>query len=343
MSDIRICVAISTFNRLELLKECINCLRKQTRKIDQIFVIDNGSTDLSLQWLNEQSDIKVLHEPINIGASAAFSKVIQEGYNNEFHWVWIMDDDAFPREDCLANLIKSPHFTTAMDTALAPVVFENGGIAHGHRGINNLRDKELQLQTPIPYSFYTSENDDIEISFISFVGLLVGKEVIKKIGFPDSRYFIFNDDLEYSIRIGSNGHRLYLNKNAVMFHRFPVSYSNVDINSIYEQLTSSTVHKTLFKKAKDKIAFSQLFDSMAERTIYFYIGRRNLIYTILKYKGWSAQTALYILKNFFDAFIGVIFSKTKKLKLTKVLYHSFKQGITGKFDNKKLLSYKENT
>jgi rhamnopyranosyl-N-acetylglucosaminyl-diphospho-decaprenol beta-1,3/1,4-galactofuranosyltransferase len=342
MSTNTICAVITSFNRLSLLQENIRCLKNQTTPVDGIIVINNGSTDGTLEWLRTQEPfIKVLQEDKNIGASAAFSQVIQLAYELEYDWIWIMDDDAFPTKECLQNLISSKYFSDGHDVALAPIVIENEVIAHGHRGIVDISNDNMIIQAKISNDFYKSDMKEIEVSFISFVGLMVGKNVIKKIGYPDGKYFIFNDDLEYSMRINKSDFKMYMIKDAVMFHRFPVEYEKRDIPAIFNSLSDVQTSKKLTDKIRDKIAFSRLFNDVSDRTIYFYIGRRNLLYTLIKYKGLNWKLWVFMLKNFFDALFGIIFSKTSKLTLFRILYHAYKQALTGKFDTQKLLSYRK--
>ncbi|MCD6105633.1 MAG: glycosyltransferase, partial [Thermosipho sp. (in: Bacteria)] len=40
-----VCAVVVTYNRKELLLECLEALRKQTRPLDAIYLIDNASTD----------------------------------------------------------------------------------------------------------------------------------------------------------------------------------------------------------------------------------------------------------------------------------------------------------
>ena len=52
------CIVV-TFNRLPLLKKCLNSIRNQTNKDFDIIVVNNGSTDGTKEWLvffgNEKS------------------------------------------------------------------------------------------------------------------------------------------------------------------------------------------------------------------------------------------------------------------------------------------------
>ena len=48
----KLTVIIPTFNKIELLKECLQSLTKQTFKDFETIVIDNGSNDKTAEFLN---------------------------------------------------------------------------------------------------------------------------------------------------------------------------------------------------------------------------------------------------------------------------------------------------
>lgn len=49
----KVAAIVVTFNRITLLKECIEALRKQSYADFSIIVVDNGSTDGTNLWLSE--------------------------------------------------------------------------------------------------------------------------------------------------------------------------------------------------------------------------------------------------------------------------------------------------
>ena len=59
MND-KIAVIVITYNRLKFLKEIIESIRKQTRKADEIFVINNSSSDGTSEWLIGQNDLTII-------------------------------------------------------------------------------------------------------------------------------------------------------------------------------------------------------------------------------------------------------------------------------------------
>ena len=58
----KVIAVVVTYNRQALLSECITALRKQSRPLDAILVINNGSTDGTEDWLRQQPDI-IFHYP----------------------------------------------------------------------------------------------------------------------------------------------------------------------------------------------------------------------------------------------------------------------------------------
>lgn len=58
-----ISVIVPTFNRLSLLQETIQSVRAQSFRDFEIIVVDDGSTDGTLEWLRSQADLHVVSQP----------------------------------------------------------------------------------------------------------------------------------------------------------------------------------------------------------------------------------------------------------------------------------------
>jgi len=212
MDKIKIAVVVVTYNRKELLQECLNSLLKQTRIPDSILIIDNASTDGTREILEKY----YLKNPIfdylslknNTGASGGFYYGIKKAYEKGFDWIWVMDDDATPKKDCLEKLLSKKGANKNIDI-LAPLKIDiHGKIQTNHFG--NFSDKSFSIR-PL-------RKDDREISFSSFVGPLFNRNVIKKVGFPNENFFIWHTDYEYFLRIKTAGFKTYLVDSAVIVH-----------------------------------------------------------------------------------------------------------------------------
>lgn len=100
----KIIAVVVTFNRLQLLQRVIQSLQKQSVAISKIIVVNNGSTDGTKEWLGGQSELHVIHQE-NVGGSGGFYRGIQEASQMNCDWIWCMDDDVFPSENCLEMLL----------------------------------------------------------------------------------------------------------------------------------------------------------------------------------------------------------------------------------------------
>ena len=115
-----VCAVVVTYNRKTLLLECLEALRKQTRPVDGIYIIDNASTDETPEVLKESGYIPELPpselaepyeiehqisnlvngEPIkifyvrmheNTGGAGGFYEGVKRGYEKGYDWLWLMD------------------------------------------------------------------------------------------------------------------------------------------------------------------------------------------------------------------------------------------------------------
>ena len=100
----KVIAVIVTYNRQHLLSNCITALKNQTRKVD-ILVINNGSTDDTAKWLKKQKNIDHITQE-NLGSGGGFYTGIKTAFERGYHWIWLMDDDGFPKEDALEKLLE---------------------------------------------------------------------------------------------------------------------------------------------------------------------------------------------------------------------------------------------
>ena len=206
----KIIAVVVTFNRRDLLKRNIECLRLN-KPISSILVINNGSTDGTKEWLDEQKDLSVIHQA-NVGGSGGFYTGIEYAYQAGADWIWCMDDDVFPREDCLEKLLAK-----ATDTnigILAPRRLMDGEIfCHDFQAYN--------LTNPFT-SMYAKRlvneqvNTPTNIKGTAFEGPFISREVVEKIGLPNKDLFIFCDDTDYCLRAVLAGFRIVYVPNALM-------------------------------------------------------------------------------------------------------------------------------
>ena len=89
-------IVIVTYNRCDLLKECITCALQQTIAATHIVVIDNACTDDTDRYLNSLSIPQLVHYRLdhNAGGAGGFYEGLKKAHElgDEAHI--IIDDDA---------------------------------------------------------------------------------------------------------------------------------------------------------------------------------------------------------------------------------------------------------
>ena len=211
----KITAVVVTFNRLELLKQGIECLRKQ-QKLTGIIVVNNGSTDGTREWLDAQPGLLVVHQD-NVGGSGGFYTGIERAYSEGADWIWCMDDDVFPHPDCLDRLL--PYTDRPEVGILSPRRLLEGKVfTHEFRHFNftnpvgSLHGRKLAKQ---------QVNQATEIVGADFEGPFISRRVVEKIGLPNRELFIFCDDTDYCLRAHLAGFKLLYIPEALMDkHKF---------------------------------------------------------------------------------------------------------------------------
>lgn len=205
-----IIAVVVTYNRRELLKRSIACLRLNT-PVSSIVVVNNGSTDGTGAWLDEQEDLTVIHQE-NVGGSGGFYRGIQYAYQAGADWIWCMDDDVFPRPDCMEHLL--PYTYEPRVGILAPRRLMEGQIF-----TNDFQ--KVNLSNPFA-SMYQQKlkkqvvNGPVDICGTAFEGLCISRKAVAEIGLPNKELFIFCDDTDYCLRAVLAGFRILYIPSALM-------------------------------------------------------------------------------------------------------------------------------
>ena len=176
---------VVTYNRRALLSECITALRNQTHKPDAILVVNNGSTDNTEQWLQSQDDLFFVTQK-NVGSGGGFNTGIHWAFKHHYTWIWCMDDDGYPKQDALENILNANTDTLCLRNC----------------AVINKEDKKSFVWKTKNYATI----DDVDTNIIEgvghpFNGTMLHRSIIERVGLPQPRLFVWGDESEYFCRI----------------------------------------------------------------------------------------------------------------------------------------------
>lgn len=292
---------IPTYNRKHLLDECLRALLLQTRSLDAIIIVDNASTDGTNELLLENGyfnipTIDYIRLPDNTGSSGGFHEGIKRGFERKFDWLWLMDDDAEPKEDALEKLFASGMHLPSDTVSLSSLIIESDNtIDRGMRGHYNIY---LSRQFPLDECSYNKYI--CKIGYSSYVGMMLKSNILDVVGFPRKDFFAFFDDIEFCLRLSKCGN-LYLIKDSVVLHK-----------NIF--LKSNQNNRILIQN------YWRIYYSFRNPILILLIHNTNMMGLLFGY--------LKIIFRLFRNILAIIFFDKYKLYRIRTLIKAFSHGCT---------------
>lgn len=335
------CAVVVTYNRKNLLLECLEALKNQSKTLDAIYLIDNASTDGTGEFLLEKGYIEelpddnpnkkwnrcynisnLINEKIikfyyiqlneNTGGAGGFHEGVKRAYEDGYDWLWLMDDDSEPLKDSLEKLTN--YFDEKNVSALASVVKSvDNKIVPLHRKVFDFKSLTNFNITKTVDPELIDNNKVLKIDDASFVGLLVNRRSIKKIGFPKKKFFIHSDDTEYSIRLRSVGEILIITDSVIQ-------------------------HKTDFNSSKylKKSFLGRTFYRVKYKNYWLnYYAVRNNVWLLKKYRKPMPFLWIILLFSWLVSASAIILFDDHKFRRMKFLTSAYSDGLKNHFDNKK--------
>lgn len=267
--------------------------------LDEIIVVDNGSTDGTVELLGSlYPQVTVLRMPENVGAAGGWAEglryaALEKGYD----WIWNLDDDSVPGDNALEFLIS------------------------GARGV--LEDPLLGMLAPLPVHKDTGESYPPllwregfhsppshvlrePIWFADMViasGCLVRREVAQTAGLPPADFFMDFFDFAYCLQVRKAGYKIGV------INTCPFSHTIGDVRE--------------FLLLGRRIVWAE----HAPWREYYKV--RNLTYLISRsYPSVSAKAFLF--KTLLRHFIAVVLFHRQRIGAARKMVQGFADGRAGR-------------
>lgn len=177
----RVSAVIVTFNNAMMLRELICDLFSQTYPPDHIIVVDNASDDNTPQVMrNNFPGVKYMRLRENTGSAGGYYEGIKAALENS-DLIWTLDDDVRLRDNSLEELLNG---LEGLGSVGKVGIVRSVGRTH-------------------PHSFPT------ELEICPWRGSLIRADAIREVGLPSKEFFIYGEDLEYSLRLKKNGFKCF--------------------------------------------------------------------------------------------------------------------------------------
>jgi rhamnopyranosyl-N-acetylglucosaminyl-diphospho-decaprenol beta-1,3/1,4-galactofuranosyltransferase len=204
---------IHTWNDAAVIEQLLDALQRQTRPADAILIVDNASTDGTLDRAFSEA-VTVIRNRENLGPSGAVRIGLAHALEQRFDWTWVLDADSVPEPDALEKLLA--FFDYLPDIQQERVCFLN---ALPLTAKGEVKEQPISLaggrMRPLPLDM---ARDFTECDLALWSGSLYRMSAVARIGLPSDDYVTAYGELEYGYRALQLGLISCIVHNCVIHH-----------------------------------------------------------------------------------------------------------------------------
>ena len=197
MANDSVAVIVVNWNGIDYLQSCLASMACQTFASYGVIVVDNGSTDGSVQWVRQTfPQVRVIANSRNLGFAEANNVAIAE---SQSEYVVLLNNDACPEPDWLTGLVSAAETDIRVGMVASQVTFadrpgtlDSAGIEVDVLGVAWNR----HLGKPVD----RGATELVHIFGPSGSAALYRRSMLDEIGAFDARYFAYYEDVDLAWR-----------------------------------------------------------------------------------------------------------------------------------------------
>jgi GT2 family glycosyltransferase len=211
-----VAVLVVNWNGGDLLTRCLESLERQRRRPDHIVVVDNGSTDDSLQRAEPLlRGVELIRLPTNAGFARANNIAAQAA--RAFDALALLNPDAVADPGWLESLVSAAareptaaSFASQMLLASTPQYLDGAGDSYHVSG------RAWRNGHRVPSSEWPAV--DVEVFGPCAAAALYRRDAFEEVAGFDERYFCYFEDVDLAFRLRLRGYRCIYVHSAVVRH-----------------------------------------------------------------------------------------------------------------------------
>jgi len=223
MKSFNISVTILCTNEKKYLNSNLTSLEKQTVRADNIYLLDNNSTDGSVEFVrNKFPRVKIIQNKQNLGFSKANNIGLRTAFKNKSDFCLLLNPDTVSEKTMIEELVstylraKRTHYKIGL---IQPVIL----LFQPKKTINTIGNTIHFLGYGYCRDYlkrYQPIKNDKKIVSVSGAAMLISKEFYDAVGELDEDFFMYNEDQDLSWRGLIKGYNHFLSVRSVVYHDY---------------------------------------------------------------------------------------------------------------------------
>jgi len=232
-------IVICNYNKADKVLECIQCILESKFQDFDIYVVDNASTDNSVEAIKEKyadkykDKITLLVNDENLGGSGGFNRGLRYAYDKGYEYLMCVDNDAMLDENAVGNLYKFLEEHTEAGMAGSKIYhLENPDYIQQF-------GQEIDFEyfcTVVPHLNMYEDGSMPEYLYVDSVAacsLMIRRSTIDKIGFMPEENFLYWDDTEWCYLCNKAGLKVASVGNSMALHAMGAKNETVNTFPTY--------------------------------------------------------------------------------------------------------------
>lgn len=214
-------VVTVTYNSASVVAKFLECVLQQTLKDCILYVVDNASTDKTLEIVSEFEDprVAVIANKANLGIAEGNNQGIKAAMSDGCECILLINNDTEFPADLFAQLYKGlGKYQCDMTTGKIyyygspDVIWSAGGRFAPERFFNTFHDGMGEKDV--------GQYDDAHlITFTPMCLLLARRSVFERVGLIDTNYFVYTEDVDFLYRCMQQSVSLWYVPEAKLYHK----------------------------------------------------------------------------------------------------------------------------
>jgi len=206
-SQARVSILLVNYNGAELLENCVASLQRTRAYQYEVIVVDNASTDQSLQFLSEVPWVKVIRSSDNLGFAGGNNLGLKECQG---HYVLLLNNDTIVRpgfiEALCEHLDRNPQVGAVQGKMILPRYDNSLDVCGSFLTAYGL---------PYHYGYFKPDGPKYQRTYPIFSGkgacLMFRRELIEKVGgfLFDPEFFCYYEETDFCHRVWLAGYEVH--------------------------------------------------------------------------------------------------------------------------------------
>ncbi|MFH1826208.1 MAG: glycosyltransferase family 2 protein [bacterium] len=213
-----ISVVILNYNGQRFLADCLSSLKKQTYPNFEILLVDNGSTDISIKYVEENfaDFVKLIKNPINYGFSKGNNIGIRAAKGK---YVLTLNNDTIVDPDWIAKLVEAAENSEQIGMCASKIYLAKEPGLIDSIGVNIYPDGSSK-QRGFREKDQGQYDNEKEALLPSGCAALYRQTMLAEIGLFDEDFVAYCEDTDLGLRARLNGWQCAFAPKAIVHHLY---------------------------------------------------------------------------------------------------------------------------